>query len=100
MGFNWVKQQVEWRLFQPQPGGIGFGELGVIVSEAGRRNINVLFSVVNAPGWARESGFDNSVGGPPADPQSYANFVGAMAGEFLRNGPQGHRDLERAESAL
>ena len=82
MGFNWVKQQVEWRLFQPQPGAIGFGELGGIVSEAGNRGVNVLFSVVNAPEWAREPGFDGSVGGPPADPQTYAAFVGAMAGQF------------------
>ena len=82
LGFNWIKQQVEWRLFQPQPGAIGFGELGGIVSEANNRGINVLFSVVNAPEWAREPGFDGSVGGPPADPQSYAAFVGAMAGQF------------------
>ncbi len=82
LGFNWIKQQVEWRLFQPQPGAIGFGELGGIVSEANNRGINVLFSVVNAPQWAREAGFDGSVGGPPADPQTYAAFVGAMAGQF------------------
>lgn len=82
LGFNWVKQQVQWRLFQPQPGAIGFGELGGIVSAAQSRGINVLFSVVNAPEWAREPGFDGSVGGPPADPQTYANFVGAMAGQF------------------
>ena len=82
LGFNWIKQQVEWRLFQPQPGAIGFGELGGIVSEANNRGINVLFSVVNAPEWAREPGFDGSVGGPPADPHTYAAFVGAMAGQF------------------
>ncbi len=82
LGFNWVKQQVEWRLFQPEPGAIGFGELHGIVNAAGNRGINVLFSVVNAPPWAREPGFDASVGGPPADPQTLANFLGAMAGEF------------------
>ncbi|GIV76407.1 MAG: hypothetical protein KatS3mg050_0801 [Litorilinea sp.] len=82
LGFNWIKQQVEWRLFQPEPGAIGFGELHGIVNAAGNRGINVLFSVVNAPPWAREPGFDASVGGPPADPQTLANFLGAMAGEF------------------
>ncbi len=82
LGFNWVKQQVEWSRYESSPGARGFGELAGIVSEAGNRNINVLFSVVNAPAWAREDGFDSSVGGPPADPQSYANFVGAMAGQF------------------
>ncbi|RIK54665.1 MAG: hypothetical protein DCC57_06465 [Chloroflexi bacterium] len=85
MGFNWVKQQVEWRLFQPQPGAVGFGDLHGIVSEAGNRGINVLFSVVNAPEWAREPGFDGNVGGPPADPQTYAAFVGGMAGQFCNS---------------
>ncbi|MCC6167053.1 MAG: SH3 domain-containing protein [Caldilineaceae bacterium] len=85
MGFNWVKQQVEWRLFQPQPGAVGFGDLHGIVSEAGNRGISVLFSVVNAPEWAREPGFDGGVGGPPADPQTYAAFVGGMAGQFCNS---------------
>ncbi len=82
LGFNWIKQQVEWRLFEPTQGARGFGELHGIVNAAGQRNINVLFSVVNSPEWAREGGFDGSVGGPPADPNTYAAFVGAMAAEF------------------
>jgi hypothetical protein len=82
IGFNWVKQQVQWYLFQPQPGAAGFGELHGIVSQAQARGINVLFSVVNAPHWAREPGFNGDVGGPPADPQTYANYVGAMAAQF------------------
>ncbi|MCB0189918.1 MAG: SH3 domain-containing protein, partial [Caldilineaceae bacterium] len=27
MGFNWVKQQIEWRVFEPSPGQIGFGDM-------------------------------------------------------------------------
>lgn len=82
MGFNWIKQQVEWRIFEGSPGAIDFSELRRIVDSAGSRGIKVLFSVVNAPDWAREPGFDPSVGGPPADPQTYANFVGRLSGEF------------------
>lgn len=44
--------------------------------------MNLLFSVVNAPAWAREGGFDGNVGGPPADPNTYASFVGAVAGKY------------------
>lgn len=86
MGFNWMKQQVEWRIFEGSPGAVDFSELRRIVDAAGGRGINVLFSVVNAPPWAREPGFDPNVGGPPADPQSYANFVGRLAGEFCGSG--------------
>ena len=82
MGFNWMKQQIEWRRFEGSPGAVDFSELRRIVDAAGGNGINVLFSVVNAPDWAREAGFDASVGGPPADPQTYAGFVGRLAGEF------------------
>jgi hypothetical protein len=86
MGFNWLKQQVEWYRFEGSPGALDFSELRRIVDTAGGRGINVLFSVVNAPEWAREPGFDPSVGGPPADPQTYAAFVGRLAGEFCGSG--------------
>ncbi len=82
MGFNWVKQQVEWKVFEGSEGARDFGALDGIINAAGAAGISVLFSVVNAPGWAREPGFDSSVGGPPANPQTYANFVGALAGKY------------------
>ena len=82
MGFNWVKQQVEWKVFEGSEGAIDFGSLDGIINAANASGINVLFSVVNAPGWAREPGFDGSVGGPPADPQKFANFLGALAGKY------------------
>ena len=82
MGFNWVKQQVEWSVFESSQGNTDFGALDGIVNAAGGAGVNVLFSVVNSPAWAREPGFDAGVGGPPQDPQTYANFVGAMAGQY------------------
>ena len=86
LGFNWIKQQVQWREFEGSPGAVDFSELRRIADAASGRGISVLFSVVNAPDWAREGGFDPNVGGPPADPQSYANFVGRLAGEFCGSG--------------
>jgi uncharacterized protein YgiM (DUF1202 family) len=82
MGFSWMKQQIEWRIFESNPGQYGFGDIGPIVGAANLRGINLLFSVVNAPDWAREPGFDASVGGPPQDPQTLANFLGRLAGEY------------------
>ena len=82
MGFNWVKQQIEWRVMEGSPGNIDWGSMDPIVNAANGAGMSLLFSVVNAPAWARESGFDGSVGGPPADPQTYANFVGALAGKY------------------
>jgi hypothetical protein len=83
MGFNWFKQQIEWKRFESAgPGQIDWGAMDEIVNAAGSRGVSVLFSIVKAPAWARESGFDGSVEGPPVDPQTYANFVGAVAGRY------------------
>jgi uncharacterized protein YraI len=83
MGFNWFKQQIEWKRFEGSgPGAIEWGGMDEIVGAADGRGVSVLFSIVKAPAWAREGGFDGSVEGPPADPQTYANFVGAVAGRY------------------
>jgi hypothetical protein len=82
MGFNWVKQQVEWKRFENVQGAIEYGALDPIINAAAASGVNILFSVVNAPAWAREGGADQSVGGPPADPNTYAAFVGALAGKY------------------
>ena len=82
MGFGWVKQQVEWKVFEPNPGDFQWGALDGIVNAANGAGINLLFSTVNSPPWAREPGFDASVGGPPQDPQTFANFNGALAGKY------------------
>jgi uncharacterized protein YgiM (DUF1202 family) len=82
LGFNWVKQQVQWKLYAGDGGGGSYADVGAIINEAGARGINVLLSVVDAPGWAREPGYDASVGGPPADPATYAAFVGGLAASY------------------
>ncbi|MCB0039677.1 MAG: SH3 domain-containing protein [Caldilinea sp.] len=83
LGFNWFKQQIEWKRFESAgPGQIDWGAMDEIVNASGSRGVSVLFSIVKAPAWARESGFDGSVEGPPSDPQTYANFVGAVAGRY------------------
>jgi uncharacterized protein YraI len=82
MGFNWVKQQVEWKRFEASQGAIDYGALDSIVNAANAAGVSLLFSVVNAPAWAREAGHDASVGGPPADPATFAAFNGALAGKY------------------
>ncbi|MCL4833327.1 MAG: SH3 domain-containing protein [Caldilineaceae bacterium] len=82
MGFGWVKQQVEWKVFEPNPGDFQWGALDGIINAANSSGVSLLFSTVNSPPWAREPGFDGSVGGPPQDPQTFANFNGALAGKY------------------
>ena len=41
-----------------------------------------MASIVKAPQWARGGNPDMSVEGPPADPNTYASFVGEFAGRY------------------
>ena len=82
LGFGWIKQQIEWKVFESNQGQYGFGDIWPLVNAANSRGLNLLFSVVNAPNWSRESGYDGTVGGPPADPQTFARFLGRLAGEY------------------
>jgi len=64
------------------PGQIQWGEMDAIIDSANRHGIKVLFSIVKAPQWARPAGADLSVEGPPADPNTYANFVREVARRY------------------
>jgi len=82
MGFNWIKQQIEWHRYEGSKGSRDFSGLDNLVNQANAAGINVLFSVVKAPDWARSGNSDRSVAGPPANPQDFADFMGAMAAHF------------------
>ncbi len=82
MGFNWVKFQLPWKDVEGSPGAISWGTLDSIVNTFSAGGLKVLASVVKAPAWARPPNTDFGVEGPPADPQTYANFVGQLAGRY------------------
>ena len=80
MGFNWVKQQVEWFRYNSAPGQYDWGPLDRIVDSANANGINVLFSVVKAPKWSRPPGDTDE--GPPADPNTYGTFMRELAARY------------------
>jgi len=82
LGFNWIKQQVEWHRHEGSQGQYDFGGLDALVDQANASGIRVMLSVVKAPHWARPGNTDFGVEGPPADPNTFANFLGAMAAHF------------------
>ena len=82
MGFNWVKYQVPWKDFEGSKGSYGWGGMDSIVGSLAGNGLNILVSIVKAPNWARPSGTDLSVEGPPANLQDYADFVGAFAARY------------------
>jgi LysM repeat protein len=79
LGFSWIKQQIEWKLFEPVRGQIQWAELDAMVNAAEAHHLSVLFSVVKAPAWARPTTAED---GPPANYQDYWTFVGALAARY------------------
>ncbi|MCB0208428.1 MAG: cellulase family glycosylhydrolase [Anaerolineae bacterium] len=82
MGFNWVKFQMPWKDVEGSPGDYGWGEWDSIINSYSSSGIKVLLSIPKAPDWARPPDDDKSVEGPPQDPNTYATFVGAVAGRY------------------
>ena len=99
MGFNWVKYQIPWKDVEGSPGNRDWGGVDGKVSASNGAGLKVLLSVPKAPAWARPGNSDLSVEGPPADPNTYASFVGADGRTLLRQSPC-HRSMERAESLV
>lgn len=86
MGFGWLKVQINWKEMEPQPG--QYSPVFTVVRDniiyAGRRGFKILLSVVNAPDWARPPEARGQQEGPPADPATYANFIGALLDNWDR----------------
>ncbi len=86
LGFNWIKQQVQWKIFEPRAGNINFEQLDWIRAEADQQQgVSILLSVLAAPDWAREPGFDASAVGPPRDNATFARFVGSLATRYCES---------------
>jgi hypothetical protein len=80
LGMNWVKFQLPWKDFEGTPGQRNFPD--DIVNDLSANGISILASIVKAPQWARPGNSNFSVEGPPADPGTYAAYVGEFAGRY------------------
>ena len=79
LNMQWVKQVIDWSLYETSQGAVDWAAIDALVETMDEAGVNILLTVTNAPGWARDSVEEN---GPPADPATYAAFVGAMAQRY------------------
>jgi hypothetical protein len=80
LGFNWVKFQLPWKDFEGTQGQKNFPD--DIVNDLNGNGLNILASIVKSPNWARPANTDFGVEGPPADPATYASYVGEFARRY------------------
>lgn len=84
---DWIKQQVRWEVMEETRGEIDWTILDIVIPDAHRKGVNVMLSIVTTPNWARQPGVNLSKHGPPADPQTYVNFVTAILDRYLEEYP-------------
>ncbi len=82
LGIEWVKFQVSWKEMEPQETIRNWGEWDRLILAYHNAGFKILLSIVKAPDWARPASTDLSQDGPPADPQTYARFVGELAKRY------------------
>ena len=82
LGIEWVKFQVSWKEMEPQENIRNWGEWDRLILAYHNAGYKILLSIVKAPDWARPANTDLSQDGPPADPQTYARFVGELAKRY------------------
>ena len=81
LGFNWVKVQLPWREFENAgPGARNWPD--DVVGDLNGNGLQILASIVKAPNWARNPAYNYAEEGPPADPNTYASFVGEFARRY------------------
>ncbi|MBI4319867.1 MAG: hypothetical protein HY675_15365 [Chloroflexi bacterium] len=78
-GFSWMKQQIRWTDIEGSKGAYNWGITDSMVANAQAQGVNLLFSVVAAPGWATGN---NPVAGPPSNYDELAGFMGALASRY------------------
>jgi len=82
LGFNWVKFQMPWKDVENARGNFNWDMWDQLIGAYNGNGIQVMLSIPKAPEWARPAGDDRGVEGPPADPVTYATFVGQVANRY------------------
>ncbi len=82
LNVGWVKVQVSWKLYQPEPARLDdflFTELDRLVALAAANDVKVLLGVAKAPEWSRPV---TELDGPPTDSTRYRAFMELLAARY------------------
>ena len=75
LGLDWVKQQIKWRDWEGTPGEMDWSGFDAFVDEAARRELKIMFSVVDAPEWSRSRIYPEMEGAPPDNLELMGDFL-------------------------
>lgn len=78
-GFDWIRQQVQWRETEVADRTFGFQELDKIVATVAGHNKKLLLSLVKSPDWATGRAGDN---GLPQNNEDFARFAREIVKQY------------------
>ena len=91
-GFGWVRQRIDWRRIEPQPGEFQWAWTDQILTEIAAAGLVPVIVLDGSPAWARTSVDRPSSGSsenelpwrlaPPAAPETFARFAAAFARRY------------------
>ncbi|MDX1612750.1 MAG: cellulase family glycosylhydrolase [Candidatus Promineifilaceae bacterium] len=82
LGVGWVKVQVSWKIYQPEPERYDWdrlAELDALIAAAEGANIRVMLGVAKAPEWSRPT---TTLDGPPIDNGRFQSFMAWLAERY------------------
>lgn len=82
LGLGWVKNQISWKLYQPESDRFDdfrWRELDGLVAAAEREGMKLMLSVAKAPEWSRNT---SELDGPPADFSNFQAFMTYIASRY------------------
>ncbi len=82
LNVGWVKVQLSWKLYEPEPGGYDMErieELDRFIERANGDNIQVMLGLAKAPEWSRSTTEED---GPPADYGQFREFAFFLANRY------------------
>jgi hypothetical protein len=82
MGFGWVKWQMPWKYVEGTQGKYDWGSWDQRIDQYAANGVKILLSIVKSPNWARPSNTKFGFEGPPADPNTFASFLGQVAARY------------------
>jgi hypothetical protein len=85
-GAKWIRLDVDWNSVEKSPGAWNWRYTDRVVYVALAHQLNVLLVPTYTPPWARKSVCSTSMYCPPADPNTFANFVSHTVSRYARVG--------------
>jgi hypothetical protein len=83
MGFGWVKHEFAWRDIEGiKKGAHDWWKADQIVDAVAAAGIEIVARLDRQPFWSQEPGSSLKNNRPPADPQDYGDFCGAIAERY------------------